>query len=335
MIDQFGEENQRPKKEKKHLSRAKELELILKVTCGDKDSFGELYRHFIMALRGFIAGRIGNIEDAKDVAQDCFIVAEKRVRECKYNPEYRFFTLLSTIAKRLIINYWGRMAKKLDIDIEEKEEEKKERRRKKEEKREKTVYRRREIPFAELADPSEEGKALELVDIILRTPPEQIDEIVRLELLRVVFLCCAKPHQVLAFGFIKLLEWRPREVADELSDWTLGKLGEKFCEDCYAVWGFFLDRQKFDEYVSSSLHEKLDRLVEEVYREHPYGRVRKEFPGALVKDLPLGTFYGGREPSADLSDWVWDVGVRTRNVVEGGSLRTEGCNSGGNENESS
>jgi DNA-directed RNA polymerase specialized sigma24 family protein len=59
-------------------------------------------------------------------------------------------------------------------------------------------------------------------------------------LLRTAFEGDSPPHQLIAFGFVKLLEWRPAEVVDELSEEALMDLGIKL-EDDYLACGAFRD----------------------------------------------------------------------------------------------
>lgn len=271
------------------LSHREEIDLAERVRAGDRDAWGVLYEHFHACLQGFIAGKTGDVDAAQDLVQECFIRAEKNLRGGRYNPEYRFYTFLRNIAGYLVLDYRCERF------------------------RGNSEGRRR----AEASDGEGDGES---PDASIPVPPDQADGTVRAELLRLAFLCCAKPHQLLAFGFVKLLEWKPREVVDDLSRWPLGRLGERFCEDYYACLVAFLDRRCFFGYYCSPLLEKLEKGFGEIYEEPEYARIRPSGE-QRVKDLPFRAFFGAeRSPEATLSDWCDKVAQRARKAVKEGIL---------------
>jgi DNA-directed RNA polymerase specialized sigma24 family protein len=319
MPKKIQERDEVSKKKKKYLDRDEELDLLLKAKCGDKMAWGRIYDQFFDAITGFINGWIRNEDDAKDIAQDTFIIAEKGIRECKYKPEYRFYTFLRVIAKRVILDHFKEVGKTVPVDTEEAEKETGERATGRREKGEETVYIRRETLISNLPNLANEDETEEFTDSKLITPPKPPNEIEKLETLHLTLLCCAKPHQVLVFGFIELLKWRPREVEDGLSDWTLGKITEQFFNDYYLYYQVSISRQAFYKYCSP-LFEKLKRPVEKGLPELEYEPIRRTFPGAILEKLRLRTFYGERKPTLTLADWVYKIRPRVANAVETGRV---------------
>jgi DNA-directed RNA polymerase specialized sigma24 family protein len=52
-----------------------------------------------------------------------------------------------------------------------------------------------------------------------------------IDLVQQVLRCRRLPHEVIAFGYVKLLEWKPTRVADELSDIDLQRLAERLQDE--------------------------------------------------------------------------------------------------------
>lgn len=111
------------------------------------------------------------------------------------------------------------------------------------------------------------------------------------KLLRIIFQCCAKPHQLIAFGFNKLLEWTPQEIVRELSNDLLKELalrlkkdygfqfylcGEDVCfyeERDKCLYEDEEDRCRYKERIVpcfSLLLEKIECYVRRIYKEPEY-----------------------------------------------------------------
>jgi hypothetical protein len=229
-------------------------------------------------VKGYIAGRVGSLDDAEDLAQECFIRVQKRLEGKPYDARYRFYTLLRGIAEHVVCDHW--------------------------------VCRC--IPGKDPGD-----QVADRCDL-MNAPPRD-DAVDRLELLRLMLESEAKPHQCLAFGLIKLLEWKPREVVEERGSRTLGALAAEFCRDYHAVVSPFLSWQAFRGGYCMELFKRLESPVATVYVEHEYAGVRESHRGKAA-DLRLKAFFGD-DPSASLSDWCNRVGERTRKLLLGESIR--------------
>jgi DNA-directed RNA polymerase specialized sigma24 family protein len=256
-----------------YLSLNEESVLLDAAIGADDEAWGILYNSFVLPVRGFIAGQIGAVEDAEDLAQECFIRAKKGLEEGLFDRQYRFYTFLRSIAVHLVQDYWRY--------------------------RSKTETRLRDHAGREEDSP-------------LAFQPS-FSPLERLELLRLVFVCGAKLHQILMFCFVKLLEWRPREVVKERSDSSLGSLTDEFLASYYAPLEQFLSRTTFYDTYCSALLDLVSAPVDEVYRELEYQSLRKETHSAVGR-LILRQFFGCN-PAANISDWCDRVRIRTRKLL--------------------
>ncbi len=79
-----------------------ERELARQARAGDLDAFGELVERRGPGLVGYLARMLGDVEDARDVAQLTFVRAWERI--AKYDPAWAFSTWLYRIASNLAID---------------------------------------------------------------------------------------------------------------------------------------------------------------------------------------------------------------------------------------
>lgn len=83
----------------------KELnETVISGQKGDISAFEKLYDEFYEPMRFYIAKRIGNVDQAKDLAQDTFVTAMEKIKDLK-SPE-AFKVWLYTIANNITNNYF-------------------------------------------------------------------------------------------------------------------------------------------------------------------------------------------------------------------------------------
>jgi RNA polymerase sigma factor (sigma-70 family) len=68
-------------------SKEAEIEFLEKLTAGQMDEdrwqqlFEKLYNAYVDALTGYVASRVGNIDDARDIVQEVFAIAFERIRK--------------------------------------------------------------------------------------------------------------------------------------------------------------------------------------------------------------------------------------------------------------
>jgi DNA-directed RNA polymerase specialized sigma24 family protein len=264
---------------RRFLSEAEESGLLDAAIAADNEAWGTLYSSFVLPVRGFIAGRIGVIEDAEDLAQECFIRAQKSLEEGSFDRQFRFYTFLRSIAAHLVQDYWRHRSRLTD--------------------------HHRECSAEEQETDSDCGPSL--------------DPYARLELLRLVFSCGAKPHQILMFGFVRLLEWRPREIVTERADHSLESLLDEFLSLYYVHLERFLSKKMFHGTYCSPILQVIDRPVQEIYVEHEYEAMSMP-PATTVGRITLKTFFR-RDPAASISDWCDRVKTRTRKLLAATNMK--------------
>jgi len=89
------------------LSHEEEIALAVRAGGGDREAWGTLYARFVKPVKGYIAGRVGSLDDADDLAQECFIRAQSRLEGRRYDAQYRFYTLLRGIAEHVVRDHWA------------------------------------------------------------------------------------------------------------------------------------------------------------------------------------------------------------------------------------
>jgi len=304
------------------LSPEEQRELAQRAKNCDQEAWGRLYGSYRKSILGFFRGRIYDKSIAEDLCQDTFLLAYKNLRECKYDPTYSFSKYLQNIRSIILMRYYsnGETIKVGEGESENCGEKKKEK------KGEGIQVKYRDPNEVQPPEPNADGSESyeDVLDRISHhrsweeTPP-QVKALIRLEVLRLTTICCAKPHQVISFDFIKLLEWRPKEVVKELSDKKLRDLAENFVNDYLDTFKGFFNRERLCEYYSD-LCLKLERLVKEVYLEPEYEeRIIKYFASTRVENLILKEFYG-TNPEASLADWCYKVKERTRILLNEGII---------------
>ena len=152
--------------------------------------------------------------------------------------------------------------------------------------------------------------------------PNQDLNIIRLEMINLLFLCGGKPHQILAFCYRKLLEWKPTEMVKELSPCCLEKLSDQFNNSYYERVCISVDYDYFITNYCMLFIKKLDKSVTIVYTEPEYQSIQIEFESAMVKELLFKCFYGKKkEPAETISGWTYRVEARLKKAVrDGGCL---------------
>ena len=266
----------------KYLSKSEESNLVDSVKTGDEKAWTQLYESFILPLRGYVAGRIGSVEDAQDLSHECFIRAQIGLIEGRYDKQYRFYTFLHGIADHLIQDYWRSRS-------------------------------RNGIGFAEGV--ARNGGHHQETHV----PNRSLE---RLDLLHLVLSCPAKPHQILMFCFVKLLEWRPREIVSERGQEVLKALSTEFLDIYFDALSSFVSHKTFYNDICSPLVESMTMPAAIVYKEHEYQTI-ESIIDSTVGGLRLDRFWGDN-PSASISDWCDRVKIRTRKMILTSNIEVNG-----------
>ncbi|MCU0612082.1 MAG: sigma-70 family RNA polymerase sigma factor, partial [Candidatus Eisenbacteria bacterium] len=186
---------------RRYLSAEEQRTLAVKAQQGDEHAFGTLYEHFSDAVTGYAAARVRSAEDAIDVASETFTAALSLVRDGRYDPQYAFYTFLRLIADSQIAHY----LRKTHVTVPSPSDSGA------------TQHLRRLRPLAEIPE--------------IACLPDQELETCASELLLVVLSCGSKPHQALTFCLVGVLDWRPREVIEQLGSQSLFALARRVYDD--------------------------------------------------------------------------------------------------------
>lgn len=275
-----------------HLSKEEQVILAQGAAEGDKGAWWELHKHFNEALIGYIASWVGDPEEAKELAQETWIYAWEKIST--YDPQYCFYTFLRNLANFIVKRYFEKRKRWKDLHILFSE-------------------------FPDLRTIGDEGGDSPGQEPIPPLPPfpspDPDDAILLRELLSITFQCCAKPHQLIVFGF-KLLEWKPREIVEKLSDERLKELSLELVKDYCSS---FHSYEKEIAPCFSPLLEKMERYVREVYTEPEYPEKLRDIMEQKVGSTRLRVYHGDN-PEAFISDWADKVRKRTKNAIEEGIL---------------
>ena len=97
-----------------------DVDLMLKVKCGDREAFGLLVHRYRKPLINFIYRFTTNPGESEDLAQEVFVRAFQSAP--KYEPKAAFSTWLYRIATNLALNYLRdhkpQLSRSLDSDLE-------------------------------------------------------------------------------------------------------------------------------------------------------------------------------------------------------------------------
>jgi len=77
--------------------------LAARARNGDQEAFTALVRRYERPVMHFCARMIGNLSDAEDIAQECFLAVHRNLG--RIEPRARFSTLLFGIARNLTLNH--------------------------------------------------------------------------------------------------------------------------------------------------------------------------------------------------------------------------------------
>lgn len=93
-----------------------DLDLLTKVSKGDKKAFGDLYQKYLDQIYNFVYFQInGNKQEAEDLTEEVFLRTFKVILE-KPTRNKNFRALVYTIARNLIIDRYR--TRKIELDIE-------------------------------------------------------------------------------------------------------------------------------------------------------------------------------------------------------------------------
>lgn len=246
-------------------------------------SFADLLARHEKRLAGYIRARVDNDADADDAAQETWTDVWGKIQN--YDPVHGNFE--SFVRSRA--QYKIRQVNK----------------------------RRRQWMSATRHGTDEpENDIAAVIDSLTAAPPSEagdrmISRLYYRELVERAFSGANPPHQLIAFGFCKLLEWKPKEVVADLSNTPLRdlavRLEQEYCEIAQ-VHPTELEK------CFAPLHARMFRKVDEVLTDARSSVTRVALQGQIVGDTVLRNYYGDG-PEGDITRW-WDtIRRRVRNEM--------------------
>jgi len=257
--------------------------LVTRVIGGDNEGWGELYSAYYNAIKGHCKTFVAENADAEDLTEEIFMRALENIDQ--YDPKKgTFYTFLLLIARNVRKRNWKLKGKLIQV--------------------------------ADMGGAGMQGEGDESTDRLTWAEPSQDAFVVRLELLDLLMNRSSKPHHIIACLFVKFLEWKPHEVARELSNWTLKSLADKAYEDYFASMTPLKQRGRA---YWQPLFDKLTRMVNDLYIEPEYSDLRTTCFAKKVGALALKCFFGRgqRTPSESMSDWCDRTKISVKKALEG------------------
>jgi DNA-directed RNA polymerase specialized sigma24 family protein len=132
------------------------------------------------------------------------------------------------------------------------------------------------------------------------------------DLLTITFATNSPPHQLIAFGFTKAVDWRPRRIAAELSQIPLRALEAQLERDYIAASDLPAERVRP---AFAPLRSRLGQRFDEAVRDATTLATYPTLHDRIVGETTLGDYYTG-EPTADLTQWWYAVKRRVLAEVQ-------------------
>jgi len=273
-----------------------EAAVIVRAQQGDRQAFFELRSRYGRLLAGFIRANVWEASDWDEVAHDAWELIWTKLPT--YEPaRASFATWARNWARFQVKRYGARQERR----------------------------RGREVSFSSLGSDAQAGaddergtveeelyrrgrRTTEDVDAalaeVLATPPE-----VYAHLLDGALGAPLPPHHLIAFGFCKLLEWKPRQVVAVLADLPLREAAHRFEAGYVEQSGLppVQVRRSFQR-----LQAKLDARFEQVVTDPNTARTYPHLRGTVVGETTLRDYFTDASETgaaADVSHW-WHAAVR-------------------------
>jgi len=126
-------------------------------------------------------------------------------------------------------------------------------------------------------------------------------------LFRITFTIGGPPHQLITFGFNKLLsQWNPRTIVSELSTLNLGQLLHILIKD-YISASLLPEDDVYSHFWPLTV--RMNKLVKDVLEEDTSRILNKEILFKSVQDTKLKEYFGS-DPVHNISDWTYKVRTR-------------------------
>ncbi len=157
----------------------------------------------------------------------------------------------------------------------------------------------------------DDSESSNILTVMKASSPSPFTVVVELEeterFLRVTFSSSLPPHQLVVFGFVKLLEWKPREVVAELSDQSLRELENRLESDYLQIMCM---REAIVRSCFRPLRERMDLRLEQAITDFNTRRPYKHLLDLVAGDRILRDYYTDQNPENNVAHWSFDVRKR-------------------------
>ena len=278
------------------IARDRELELIIKAKAGNTEALVEIWEAYIDAFKSFINKQLSHkieidSEDLDEILNEAFqLLMSKKIQQYDPNKSGFFYFVTEFVLKQEVI---GEYIKDY------------------------IRFKTPKIPLTDLEERLSESDDFNSKstywNISLKpSKPEQAETFILFrKIFELAFSEAGYPHQQIVFGFIKLLQWEPREIVKELSNKELNHLTLMLEEEIITNYGDDDLRRYFEP-----LRNKMASSIEEVI---PAKATRtRELIGVSLSTKVGETIlphYWGNRPAANLSNWVNDVSERISKLM--------------------
>ncbi|MFA5008295.1 MAG: hypothetical protein WC546_03635 [Candidatus Omnitrophota bacterium] len=269
------------------------LNLIKEACAGNKKAYEELYGRYKKAIRGYISSRyfykdVRAIEKERDI--------DSRIRAIEQDTWIAVWEKISTYeAARAsfykFICFWA------DIMVK------------------RYFSKKREINFSAFEQEDSGQTAEEIIDnISFEAQDFPSDEFLSKceQFLKATFSEGGPPHQLLSFGFSKLISgWGPQEIVQKLSPVLLQKLTNQLIVS-------YKEESLLPDYAIKDcfgpLENKMAEKVKDALEDETSRGIYAKLLNAFVADTFLENYYG-KDPEHNISDWSNKVGKRVLKLL--------------------
>jgi DNA-directed RNA polymerase specialized sigma24 family protein len=267
--------------------------VVARALAGDQEAFGLLQASAERVVRGFVRPRVRTDEDADDLLQDLWVQIWQKLST--YDPARASFpTFAKFWADLLVRRYWASPR-----------------------------GRRLELAASGLGGDPEDGEedasGTDRLDRLANQgggiyppPDDPVDADVYDDLLRVTLATASPPHQLVAFGFVKAANWRPRRIAAELSSVPLRALVQAL-EVAYREQSELPAERIAPAFAP--LRDRIEQRFDEAVRDATTLSIYPALHQRIVGETVLTDYYTG-DPTADITQWWYAVKRRVLAEVQ-------------------
>lgn len=258
-----------------------------------RKAFDELWRAYEVSVKGVInswlLSPVQRNNDLDDLVNKTAWEVFERIHT--YDPDIsKFYTWVRIWAKYVLLRYFREQNRRLEVEMLKSE---------------------LKVAANEVEQDVEESIKPAVV-VYEDTSDELEDRLAEFEnLLRITFDQGGYPHQLIAFGFIKLLEWKPSEIVDELKGITLRELARKLEDDYVSTLEY---ESKIVRNCFKPLHQKMESSLKEVIPSEDSRRIVTASPKEKVGNTKLPDYWGAK-PEANLANWCYKVRQRVIRIM--------------------